>query len=84
MFDLLMEEAESDLNVLSATSDEVPYSCCARKAMSSCRHTQLHRYGISTINMKGCTTYLRSDVCWILWLAFTINGLCVPLEVSSK
>lgn len=84
MFDLLMEEAESNLKVLSSTNDEVPFSCCARKAMSSCTHRHLKQYGTSTINVKGCTTYLRRNVCWILWFAFTVNGLCVPLEVSIK
>lgn len=81
--ELLLEDAYPHPDLSTGRNDAVPFSCCIRKIQAACVHEHIFNTGTSTINTFGCGRKLKNTVQSLLAFELCLNGICVPLEVST-
>nr|XP_031833454.1 tetraspanin-6-like [Nomia melanderi] len=79
--------SREEMAVQNRISDEeyrdrgVPFSCCDLRAMAPCRHTEIQKDDVETINANGCAGVVSPVLLRIVIVAYVMTSTLVIIQI---
>ncbi|XP_014218495.1 CD63 antigen-like [Copidosoma floridanum] len=80
-FDWQVSSDYDEPEALEYGERSVPFSCCRRRTMLPCAHTDMRRDSTRTINCRGCALVIGRLLLRVVIIGYSMTGLIIATQI---